>query len=397
MNEHVPFETIGLARDRIVELRAHLGLAAAAPGSAELDSSLHELEGLLEKLQARCTILRELLEYAGDIFFAKDPRGCYVMINPKGAGLFGKQAVDVVGQDDFALFDGPRAQRIMASDRATMESGVPSVFEETVEIDGLPARLRTTAVAWNEPGGKLLGVLGVTRDISERKRAEEHANRKHKRLQALAAEIVIAEENLRQTLATDMHNGLGQELALAKLRIATLRSESSPEWNAPLLRIEHLAEQAYRSLRSATYQLQPSSLHDLGLYPALQWLAGDTSARYGFDVEVEEQAGLAPLDGCMRTMLFRAVRELVLNSARHARPRTVGIRLDLQAGSMRVRVEDDGAGFDAASVESADYGLFGIREQLQHVGGSIDIDSRSGAGTLVTLVAPFSFELPVAV
>jgi PAS domain S-box-containing protein len=388
---------VGLARDRLGELRARLRDAGVAPGSAEVDWTLHELEGMLAHLQARYAILREILERTSDIFFAKDPEGRYVMINPKGAGLLGKSVTEIVGQDDTALFERASAERIMAIDRATMSTGEPSTFEETVEIRGKQTRLLTTEVAWNEPGGKLRGLIGITQDVTERRQGEKRALLQQQRLRALAAEIVIAEESLRQALVADLHNGLGQDIALAKMRIAALRSASASGLSAPLLQIEHLVEQADRSLRSIAYQLSPPSLHDLGLLSALQWLAEDTSARYGFEVRVEELGLPAPLDERMRAILFRAVRELVLNAARHARAHEVRIRLAAADGQLCVRVQDDGSGFDATQVDLEGYGLFGVREQLRHVGGSLQIDSAAGRGTTVTLVAPFTFALPVAV
>ncbi len=397
MNEHGLLEMVGLARDRLAELRSRLQLSGAAPGSPEVDWTLCELEGMLAKLLARYAILRELLERTSDIYFAKDPGGRYVMINSRGAGLLGKSVTEIVGQDDTALFERASAERIMAINRVTMQTGEPSTFEETVDIRGVPTRLLTTEVAWNEPGGKLRGLIGIAQDVTESKRAERRAVGQQERLRALAAEIVIAEESLRQGLAADLHNGLGQDIALARMKLAALRSESGVELGAALLRIEHLVEQADRSLRSITYQLNPPSLHDLGLLPALQWLAEDVSARYDLDVRVEEVESPAPLDERMRAILFRAVRELVHNCARHACANEVRVQLRTLDGRQYVRVEDDGSGFDSERVELVGYGLFGIREQLKHVGGSLQIDSGPGRGTRVTLHAPFTFELPVAV
>ena len=216
------------------------------------------------------------------------------------------------------------------------------------------------------------------------------------RMRALAAEIVIAEECLRESLVTDLHDGLGQDIALAKIKLAALRCDSAEALREPLLQIEHLVDQADHSLRGIAYQLSPPSLHDLGLLPALEWLAEDISARYGFEVRVEELGSPAPLDERMRMILFRAVRELVLNTATHARARLVRVQLAAADGSLCVRVEDDGSGFDHTRADLEGYGLFGIREQLEHVGGSLEIHSQPGRGTTVTLRAPYTFAPPLA-
>lgn len=90
----------------------------------------------------------------------------------------------------------------------------------------------------------------------------------------------------------------------------------------------------------------------------------------------------------MRVILFRAVRELLTNAAMHAGVREARVWLGREGDDLRITVEDQGAGLDAARVDLQGYGLFGIREQLRHVGGTMDIDSTTGRGTTVSLTVP---------
>jgi signal transduction histidine kinase len=212
------------------------------------------------------------------------------------------------------------------------------------------------------------------------------------RLRSLASEIIIEEERLRQTLAADLQSGLGQDIALAKLELARLRSSSNVELQAELRWIEDLVERADVALRSVTYQLCPPSLHDLGLVPALEWLAEDFTHRYGLDVRIEN-AGIPALDeGRMPVILFRAVRALLINAVRHSGGTEVLVWLGPEDGALRISVSDNGAGFDSTRVDFEGLGLFGIREQMRHVSGSMLIASAAGHGTTVTLLAPLLVE-----
>lgn len=385
MSEQESFDSVELARDRLTALRAHFARDGETPESEVIGRALVELEQMLEKLHARCGLLREILGSTGDVVFAKDLEGRYVMINPAGAACFGKTVQQVLGHDDGALFARASADRIMEIDRVVMSTGMPRSFEEDFEVRGARMRLLTTETAWYEPRGRLCGVIGTSQDVTERRRAESDSAHREDRLRALATRIVLSEECLRQSLAANLHDGLGQDIALAKMKLSALRSVSSPDLSDPLGQIESLVEQADLSLRTITFKLTPPALHDLGLVPALQWLAEDVGGRYGIAVRVEDSGVPTLIGDHMRLILFRAVRELLLNTAAHARARNATVKLTLERKHVHIVVEDDGVGFDATKADHEGYGLFGIREQLGHFGGSMEIDSAPGRGTRVHL------------
>ncbi len=390
MCEHDLWQGVEQARHQLTALRARLENERTAPGSPEIRRTLGDLQEMLEKLQASHGLLREILARTSDAVFAKDRDGRYVMINRKGAGMFGKSVEEVLGQDDTALFERDSAERIMAIDRAVMSTGRAQTFEDTFDIRGVPTTLLTTQTAWYEPRGTLRGLIGSAQDVTEHRRAERGAEVQQDRLRSLAWEVVITEERLRQSLAAELHNGLGQDIALAKMQLSALRLSASADLHEPLDRIERLVEQADRSRRSVTYQISPPSLHDLGLVPALQGLAEDLGGRYGLDVRIEDEETPAVADERIRVLIFRAVRELLTNIAAHAGAREARVWLGSEDSMLRITVADEGAGFDAAVVGLQGHGLFGIREQLRHVGGSMHIESAPGKGTKVHLCVPLT-------
>jgi signal transduction histidine kinase len=207
------------------------------------------------------------------------------------------------------------------------------------------------------------------------------------RLWSLASQIGFAEERLRESLAADLHHGLGQDMALIKLGLSGLRRSSSPGMQETIVPIERLVEQADRALHLITFQLSPH-LEEQGLVPALSWLAEDMRVRYGLDVKIEDEGMTAVVDDSTRLILFRAVRELLKNAAVHARAREVLVRLGSEAGRLWITVEDDVPGFDAPQAELEGCGLYVIREHLGYLGGLMHIDSVPGRGTRVTLAVP---------
>lgn len=390
MSEHDLFGTVGQARDRLAELRAKLEKESATPGSNELVGALLDVQEMLDTLRTRYGFLHEVLDRTNDVVFAKDRDGRFVMINPQGARLFGKSVTDLLGADDRSLYGRVEGERIMTLDRQVMDTKEPRTAEETHVADGVSTTLLTTTTAWYDARRLVRGVIGIAQDVTQRRRDEREATRHRDRMNAMFAEIVIGEERLRRSLAAELHSGLGQDIALAKLRLSTLRATAVPEMRAPLEAIEELVERADRALATITFQISPPSLHDLGLVAALEWLGEDIHHKYGIAVRIEDEDSPAVHNEITRVFLFRAVRELLINVATHANVGETVVRLSQQNGFVRITVEDAGMGFDTSDLDRRGHGLLGIREQLRYIDGSMQVVSVPGQGTKVTLTAAVS-------
>jgi signal transduction histidine kinase len=197
----------------------------------------------------------------------------------------------------------------------------------------------------------------------------------------------VAEERERRNLARDLHDDLGQLLSLAGIRLAQLREAPPGELPTRLGEIEKLVGDAQERTGSLTFRLSPPLLHDVGLAAAAEWLAEEIERTYGLRVSVDDDGRPKPLDEATRSILFRALRELLINVARHAQTSSAHVRLWRSDAEVGVSVDDDGVGFDS-SVEPAGFGLVSVRERLRHVGGDMTIESVPGDGARVVLVAP---------
>ena len=151
------------------------------------------------------------------------------MINPQGAELLGKTMVEVLGSDDRALRSSGDAEQIMATDREVMGSGVPQVHELVMVVNGVDRVLITATTTWHDVERNVRGVIAIAQDVTERRRGERDGMLYAGRLRSMANALVIHEERLRRSLAADLHNGIGQDLALIKLKLSRWRESTMAE------------------------------------------------------------------------------------------------------------------------------------------------------------------------
>jgi signal transduction histidine kinase len=215
-------------------------------------------------------------------------------------------------------------------------------------------------------------------------------------LRSLATELTLAEERERRSLAISLHDRIGQGLAVAKLKLETLKHLLPIEHRASLDGISTLIKQIVSDTRSLTFEISPPILYELGLGKAVIWLGENTTRLYGLPVRVECEQDLSELTEGMSVMLFRSVQELLVNAAKHSQASHVSVCLSNAGPGVRAVVEDDGVGFDAASRSrhpsaASGFGLFSIRERISHMGGCVRIESSPGRGARIELTVPTSF------
>jgi PAS domain S-box-containing protein len=242
---------------------------------------------------------------------------------------------------------------------------------------------------------------GIMVDITHRKLVEEKlremaadleqmVDQRTKELRTLSAQLTMTEERERRMLAQDLHDNLGQLLAVIKIKLSSLIAGSL---KSPVNQIIRLVDQAEQSARSITLQLSPPLLHTLGFVPALEWLSDEMDRVYGIAVGVHTDICEKRLDDELQTMLYRSARELLINVARHARVKRASLSCMCSEGRLVLVVSDDGRGFDPAGQgdtlsERRSFGLNSIYERIATIGGEMDIDSSPGNGTTISLSVP---------
>ncbi|MBK8180352.1 MAG: PAS domain-containing protein [Planctomycetes bacterium] len=388
MSEFDPRKPEDGIRLEMEALRSSLTAPPTGARSQDSTKALARLGSLLERLESRYDLLSDVLDRTQDIVFAKDGAGIYVMINPSGATALGHTRAEILGSDDRSLFSLETAELIMAQDRVVMATGGPSSRDTRSVHEGVTRTLRTVTTAWYDKDHHVNGVIGVGQDVTVQLQQEQDMHQRENMLRSMASETILDEARGRHQLATQLHDGLGQDLALAKLKLATLQSSTESELRETLAALEKLIVHADLSLRSITYQISPLPLYDLGLVPALQWLADDLRRWHGIDVTIEDLGVVAVDDEAVRVILFRSIRALLVDAARQNGTHGSTLSISSEDGWIRVIISDPREGFESNNFQRRGHGLFGLREQLGAYAAVLDIAWTSGAGTLATLTCP---------
>ncbi len=239
-------------------------------------------------------------------------------------------------------------------------------------------------------------VLLALNDVTAAKRAQallEQSQREHEQaLQRIAFDAAVAEERERRQIAENLHDNIGQAIALAKIKLASVRAATDGANQLVIDDAVMLLGQAVACTSDLTFEISPPVLYDLGLKEALLWLADDLRVRHGLVIKVSDDGEPKPLEDETAMIVFRAVRELVINVYKHAKISEAAIDLTRSGEHCQIEVADGGAGFDAEAVlargSRRGYGLFSVRERIRRVGGSVTVSSRINHGTQITLRIP---------
>ncbi len=237
------------------------------------------------------------------------------------------------------------------------------------------------------------------RDISERKMVEQKLLDDGAQLKSLASQLSLVEEREKRRLASELHDQISQSLVIAKIKLDELRqSVSGAKIKKDLDEVCSSLGQTIANTRSLTFDLSSPVLYELGFESAVaEWLTERIEKKHGIETTFEDDGQAKPLDEDIRILLFRNVRELLINVVKHAGAGKVDVRISRPDDHIRVVVQDDGVGFDpvqaaCASAKKDAFGLFSIRQRLEKLGGHLEIDTARGRGCRITMTAPLKHE-----
>ena len=254
---------------------------------------------------------------------------------------------------------------------------------------------KATEVRLRESEARLRGFAEELERVVENRTIE--ISQSQDRLRALAAELNLTEQRARQRLATDLHDYLGQLLALSRMKLDLAKKHPMEEGLAKIFaELQSVIDKSITYTRTLITQLSPPILHEFGLSMALQGLADQMQERNLNVVFQPTQIPPLPVDQAL--LLYQSVRELLLNCVKHADVRQATLILKQINGSLHITVSDQGMGFDPETVKlvvktggsSTGFGLFSIRERMLSLGGRFDLKASPGKGTEATLVLPIT-------
>ncbi|MCA9726918.1 MAG: sensor histidine kinase [Candidatus Eisenbacteria bacterium] len=231
-------------------------------------------------------------------------------------------------------------------------------------------------------------------DLREARRSlEEEVLARATDLRRLASGLTLAEEKERREIASDLHDHIGQALAFIKIRMRELQGNAVfAGFEDTIGEVLRLLDQTIRYTRDLTGEISPPVLYELGLGAGLDWLAEHFTVKRKFQVKLHASGRPRALPNDLTVMLFKSVRELLMNSLKHSGAPHAEVDVHWRDGMVSVTVSDDGRGFDPAAQAHAHhdgFGLFSIRERIRDLGGSVAMVSAPRRGCRTTLEVPF--------
>jgi PAS domain S-box-containing protein len=343
---------------------------------------------------------QSLIENANDAIISLNKEGVIISFNKKAEEMFGYSHDEVVGKS-ITLLSPLSARELELKALEELKKGKTlSINGKTLEgkglrKDGQEIPVESSVYALEVHGEYI--ITSIIRDISERKRAEEKIIEYQNKLRSLASQLTLTEERERRRIATDLHDRIGQALAISKIKLGGLReSTSSIGLDGDIDGIRDLIEQTIQDTRSLIFDLCPPFLYELGFEKALEWLIEEIQKQHGVTTLFENDGKPKPLDDNVRVLLFRTVSELLMNVVKHARAQKAKVSVQRDGDNIQIKVEDDGIGFDVSKIQyhidkTGGFGLFRIRERLNYLGGQLKVKSEPNQGTRVSLVVPLRY------
>lgn len=323
---------------------------------------------------------RSLVESAKDVIYTLAPDGTLTSLNPSFETITGWLRADWIGKSFTPLIHPDDLPIALEFFQRVLRGETPPIFELRIlgkSGEFIHGEFTKTPLVKD---GQVVSVLGIGRDIRDRKRAEEALRRLNQTLEDEAKRIAHA-----------IHDEAGQLLASVHIALDVVARELPVRASEKLERVKGLLTMVEEQLRRLSHELRPIILDNLGLRPALEFLAQGVSRRTGLGITVEGGTD-GRLPSSVETALYRIVQEALNNATKHAQATSVVVTLQRDGQRIRCTTTDDGVGFDLTSVLARErkqgLGLIGMRERIASVGGRLQIDSAPGRGTKIEVEIP---------
>jgi len=333
-------------------------------------------------------LLASLLTASFDHIYFKDRESRFCRVNDILTQELGvKDPLELVGKTDFDLFQEDCARRFYDVEQQVMATGRPIIGleEQEVWLNGAATWAATTIVPMTKGNGIITGIIGISRDITDRKRAEAALVENRNRLEFLSRQLITTQENERKNLARELHDEIGQTLTAVRMLCETGTCPAGP-------RVLELVTELMGRVRNLSFDLRPPMLDPLGLLPALLWKLEKYSERTRIHVAFQHSGVERRFASELEVAAYRIIQEALTNVARHAGVTEATVQLWADVDTLGIQVTDRGKGFDPEAVMAAGRtgGLTGILERVELLGGEMALESTPGQGTFLTVHFPIS-------
>jgi PAS domain S-box-containing protein len=338
--------------------------------------------------------LRLTIESVTEGISVSDLEGKIVQVNEAVVKLHGyDNKEELIGRSAFDLIAERDHTRATQNLEKTLKDGYAKNIEYTfLTKDGKEFDAELSSATLRDASGNHLGFIAITRDITERKKAEQELESSRQQLRNLAAHAEATREGERTRIARELHDEMGQALTALKMELSWLNKTLSKDQislREKTTSMSKLTDNAIQTVKRIAIELRPGILDDLGLAAAVEWQAEEFQRRTGIECEVCTTPEDISLDEGLSTAIFRILQETLTNVARHARATKVKISLQEKDAKLVLEVIDNGRGITEKQIsDSKSLGLVGMRERVLPWQGEAEISGIRGEGTTVTVNIP---------
>jgi len=334
-----------------------------------------------------------MAENTSDWIWEMGAQGKYIYSNPVVEDIIGYSRDEVIGRYFYDFFSSKNKEACKGLIFELMAELKPIKSFDNILLrkDGVEVIMETSGVPCLDKRGNISCYRGISRDISERKRAEF-------RIQQLSQQLLKAQETERQMISYELHDRMAQDLSVSKIECDMLL-KNEPALDAPvkakLLEISKRLQGTINAIRDLSHDLQPPALAEMGLLKALEIYCEEFSSQFGRNVDFQSAGlNLFKLDSDTEIHLYRLIQEGLNNIRKHADSEKAIVRLLGVFPNIILRIEDTGKGFDVEARELAlgdekRMGLRSMKERVNLLGGQMTIQSNPMKGTKIYIKIPF--------
>ena len=337
-----------------------------------------------------------ILDSAMDAIITVDEHQLVVLFNGAAERIFGCPRADAIGAplEKFipARFRGEHANHVRqfgSTSTTTRRMGAQRIVTG-LRSNGEEFPIDASISQISEGDAKFYTV--ILRDVTERVNAVNALSRSQQELRELAAAASSVREQEKSRIARELHDELGQSLTALKMDMNWMAERipaGQADFSAKLAAMQAMLDGTVAATRRISADLRPLMLDDLGLLPAVEWLAQTFTERTGIDCDLNLTSAELELEEPYATALFRILQESLTNVARHARASRVDVTMGRAGGMVTLTIQDNGQGFSTQDPRKPNsYGLMGLRERAYLLNGRTEIDSAPGKGTRVQVQIP---------
>jgi len=344
-----------------------------------------------KRAEQQIKLLSHAIDQASEGVFLIDAEGRFIYVNQEACRSLGYSNQELTGMSIPDINTDCTHEQALAHVK-TVQSLQALTFEvshRTRSGEVFPVEISSSNFEYN--GSRY--ILSLAKDISERKQVEQELNQKQQNLKELALELALSGERERRQIAAELHDTLGQDLALARMKLGALyKTDLLPDQRLFLTEAKGLIKNAISRIRSFTRQLYPPILESAGLEAALECLVYQLETDYNLKISFYDDSLEKNVPREWQIELYNSVRELLINVAKHAGTTSACLSICRQTDELEICVVDYGAGFDAdkalSNPDIDGFGLFTIKSRIMYMNGSFQISSTYGVGTEVIIMVP---------